>query len=340
MRIFLTGAKGQLGTDLVERLTASGHELTAVDIDEVDLGMRDDVLAAVEHARPEAIVHPAAFTAVDACESEPDTAFRVNVLGTRHVAEAARRVGAPVTYVSTDYVFDGTKTDPYVEWDTPNPQSVYGRSKLAGERELDPGSTIVRTSWVCGFHGANMVKTILRLAAEPGPLRFVDDQRGHPTFTADLAAVIETLVVERRPGLFHATNQGAVSWYEFARAVLEAARTVVGDGRIIAVHQPHTYSRTQRLAAEFAETLERYADEPVVLDVFGGREDPVPGVTGALVSGRFRDASRVAYIPDWQQAADFTAGFARDGDFVITLGCGNVNLIVPQLLESLRRSNG
>ena len=223
MRIFLTGAKGQLGTDLVERLTASGHELTAVDIDEVDLGMRDDVLAAVEHARPEAIVHPAAFTAVDACESEPDTAFRVNVLGTRHVAEAARRVGAPVTYVSTDYVFDGTKTDPYVEWDTPNPQSVYGRSKLAGERELDPGSTIVRTSWVCGFHGANMVKTILRLAAEPGPLRFVDDQRGHPTFTADLAAVIETLVVERRPGLFHATNQGAVSWYEFARAVLEAA---------------------------------------------------------------------------------------------------------------------
>lgn len=223
MRIFLTGAKGQLGTDLVERLTASGHELTAVDIDEVDLGMRDDVLAAVEHARPEAIVHPAAFTAVDACESEPDTAFRVNVLGTRHVAEAARRVGAPVTYVSTDYVFDGTKEGPYVEWDTPNPQSVYGRSKLAGERELDPGSTIVRTSWVCGFHGANMVKTILRLAAEPGTLRFVDDQRGHPTFTADLAAVIETLVVERRPGLFHATNQGAVSWYEFARAVLEAA---------------------------------------------------------------------------------------------------------------------
>jgi dTDP-4-dehydrorhamnose reductase len=223
VRIFLTGAKGQLGTDLVERLTASGHELTAVDIDEVDLGMRDDVLAAVEHARPEAIVHPAAFTAVDACESEPDTAFRVNVLGTRHVAEAARRVGAPVTYVSTDYVFDGTKEGPYVEWDTPNPQSVYGRSKLAGERELDPGSTIVRTSWVCGFHGANMVKTILRLAAEPGTLRFVDDQRGHPTFTADLAAVIETLVVERRPGLFHATNQGAVSWYEFARAVLEAA---------------------------------------------------------------------------------------------------------------------
>ncbi|HET8929732.1 MAG TPA: sugar nucleotide-binding protein, partial [Acidimicrobiales bacterium] len=132
-------------------------------------------------------------------------------------------VGAPVTYVSTDYVFDGTKASPYVEWDTPNPRSVYGRSKLAGEHELDPGSTVVRTSWVCGFHGANMVKTILRIASEPGRLTFVDDQHGHPTFTADLAGMIDRLVTEGRPGLFHVTNQGAVSWYDFARAVLEAA---------------------------------------------------------------------------------------------------------------------
>ena len=223
MRIFLTGAKGQLGTDLVERFTGAGHALTAVDIDEVDLTDRDAVIAAVTSARPDAVVHPAAFTAVDRCETEPDTAFAVNVLGTRHVAEAARRVGAPVTYVSTDYVFDGTKSEPYREWDEPNPQSVYGLSKLAGERELDPGATVVRTSWVCGFHGANMVKTILRIAAAPGRLSFVDDQRGHPTFTADLAEVIERLVSDRRPGLFHVTNQGAVSWYEFARAVLEAA---------------------------------------------------------------------------------------------------------------------
>lgn len=223
MRVFLTGAAGQLGTDLVERFTSAGHDLTAVDIADVDLTARDDVLAAVAAAHPDVVVHPAAFTAVDRCETEPDTAFAVNVLGTRHVAEAARRVGARVLYVSTDYVFDGTKPDPYREWDTPNPQSVYGRSKLAGEHELDPGSTIVRTSWVCGHHGANMVKTILRIAAEPGRLTFVDDQRGHPTFTADLARVIETLVSEERPGLFHVTNQGAVSWYEFARAVLEAA---------------------------------------------------------------------------------------------------------------------
>lgn len=223
MRIFLTGARGQLGTDLVERLAASGHELTAVDIDDVDLTVRDDVIAAVVSARPDAVIHPAAFTAVDRCETERDLAFAVNVLGTRNVADAARRVGAPVTYVSTDYVFDGTKSEPYVEWDSPNPRSVYGMSKLAGERELDSGSTIVRTSWVCGYHGANMVKTVLRLAAQPGRLTFVDDQRGHPTFTTDLAAMIDRLVTDGRPGLFHVTNQGSVSWYEFAQAVLAAA---------------------------------------------------------------------------------------------------------------------
>ncbi|HEY0249127.1 MAG TPA: UDP-N-acetylmuramate--L-alanine ligase [Gryllotalpicola sp.] len=140
----------------------------------------------------------------------------------------------------------------------------------------------------------------------------------------------------------HGTIGGVSVYDDYAhhptevRAVLEAARSVVGNGRIIAVHQPHTYSRTQRLAQEFADTLEEYADETIVLDVFGAREDPVPGVTGALVSGRFHDPSKVAFIPDWQQAADFTAGFARDGDFVITLGCGNVNLIVPQLLDALQ----
>jgi UDP-N-acetylmuramate--alanine ligase len=144
----------------------------------------------------------------------------------------------------------------------------------------------------------------------------------------------------------HGTVGGVSVYDDYAhhpaevKAVLEAARSVVGSGRLIAVHQPHTYSRTQRLAQEFADTLERYADETVVLDVFGAREDPVPGVTGALVSSRFHDASKVEFIPDWQRAADFTAGFAQPGDFVITLGCGNVNLIVPQLLDALETARG
>ncbi|MFE6966085.1 UDP-N-acetylmuramate--L-alanine ligase [Agromyces sp. NPDC057679] len=123
-------------------------------------------------------------------------------------------------------------------------------------------------------------------------------------------------------------------------AALAAARTVVGEGRIIAVHQPHTYSRTQAFAKEFAEVLEEFADETVVLDVYGAREDPVPGVTGALVSERFADASHVAFVPDWQEAADHTARIAREGDFVITLGCGDVYRIVPQLLGSLERERG
>jgi dTDP-4-dehydrorhamnose reductase len=169
------------------------------------------------------VLHAGAFTAVDRCESEPDEAYRVNSLGTRHVADGARRVGAHVVYVSTDYVFDGTKPDPYVEWDEPSPQTVYGRSKLGGERELDPGWTIARVSWVSGLHGANMVKTALRLAEGDGRLRFVDDQRGHPTFTEDLAPMLIRLGVERRPGTFHVTNQGAVSWYEFVREILLAA---------------------------------------------------------------------------------------------------------------------
>lgn len=141
----------------------------------------------------------------------------------------------------------------------------------------------------------------------------------------------------------HGTVRGVSVYDDYAHhptevaAALAAARTVVGDGRIIAVHQPHLYSRTRLFAGEFAETLERYADQTVVLDVYGAREDPEPGVTGALVSDRFVDHDRVAFIPDWQQAADYTASIAREGDYVITLGCGDVYRIVPQLLESLER---
>jgi dTDP-4-dehydrorhamnose reductase len=240
--VLVTGAGGQLGTDLVEALagrvpvggrahdpatgrlgTRSPCDVVAADHARLDVADRGAVMVAVEGVRPHVVVHAAAWTAVDACESDPDRAFAVNALGTRHVAEAARRFGAHVVYVSTDYVFDGTAGHAYVEWDAPNPASVYGRSKLAGERELDPGATIVRTSWVCGAGGATIVRTVLRMAAAPGPLRFVDDQRGCPTFTADLAGKLAFLATERLPGTFHVTNQGITTWYGFARAALEAA---------------------------------------------------------------------------------------------------------------------
>jgi dTDP-4-dehydrorhamnose reductase len=217
----VTGAGGQLGRELVDAF--AGHEVTAANHARLDVADRDAVLQAVTATRPDAIVHAAAWTAVDACETDPDRALGVNALGTRNVVDAARRTGATVCYLSTDYVFDGTKLDPYVEWDTPNPQSSYGRSKLAGERELDPGATVVRTSWVCGRYGHNVVKTILRLANEHDELTFVDDQRGHPSFAADVASTVCRLVVDRRIGTYHVTNQGAVSWYEFAGAVMESA---------------------------------------------------------------------------------------------------------------------
>ena len=223
MRILITGAGAQVGHELVDAF--ADHDVMALDHATLDVADRESVLAAVTTLRPDSIVHSAAWTAVDACEADPDRAFAVNSLGTRYVAEAARRVGARVCTFSTDYVFDGTKPEPYSEWDEPNPQSVYGRSKYGAELELaaDPDATILRISWVCGVHGSNMVKTILRLAAEHETLRFVDDQRGHPTFADDLASMVRRLVVEQRTGLFHVTNRGAVSWYEFAGAVLESA---------------------------------------------------------------------------------------------------------------------
>jgi len=223
VKILVTGAGGQVGHELVAAL--ADHDVVAADHASLDVTDREAVLAAVTGIQPDAIVHAAAWTEVDACEGDPERALQINGLGTRHVAEGARRVDAHVCAFSTDYVFDGSQPEPYVEWDPPNPRSAYGRSKLAGEHELngDPAATIVRTSWVCGLHGHNMVKTILRLAASHDTLRFVDDQRGHPTFARDLAATVHRLVVDRRPGCFHVTNQGAVSWFEFARSVLEAA---------------------------------------------------------------------------------------------------------------------
>ncbi len=241
MRVLVTGAGGQLGRDLVDAFSgrvptggvrcalfgppgpSRGDDVLGADHGALPVDERVAVLDTVAAFRPDVVVHAAAWTAVDACEGDRDRAFAVNALGTRHVAEAAAHFGAHLVYVSTDYVFAGTADRPYVEWDEPGPRSVYGASKLAGERECPSGSTVVRTSWVCGAHGSNMVKTVLRLAGGDGPLRFVDDQHGSPTFTADLAAAIVTLARDRRPGIHHVTNQGTTTWFGFARGVLEAA---------------------------------------------------------------------------------------------------------------------
>lgn len=249
-RVLVTGGNGQLGRDVRDVLAgfvpAGGlalssladtpfnavipgdFEVLSTDIDTLDLVDRAAVRDAVEGFRPDLILHGGAYTAVDACEADPDTAFAVNSMGTRHMAEAAVAVGAHIVYISTDYVFDGTSSVPYVEWDAPAPRSIYGRSKLGGELEIraltGASGTIVRTSWVSGAHGANMVKTVQRVAAATpdGVLRFVDDQHGCPTFTADLARAVVRLGTDRRPGTFHVTNQGETTWFGFVREVMAA----------------------------------------------------------------------------------------------------------------------
>ena len=221
LKVLVTGAAGQLGRALAGAF--DGWEVVAADRSHLDVTDRALTHAAVLGLQPDAVVHAGAMTAVDACEDDPDRAFAVNALGTRHIAEAARRAAAHLCYLSTDYVFDGTKPGPYAEWDETGPLSVYGRSKLAGERECGPDATVVRTSWVCGDGPGNFVGLVLRLASEHDVLRFVTDQRSRPSIATDVAAMIRRLVAERRSGCFHVTNAGDASRYELARSILGAA---------------------------------------------------------------------------------------------------------------------
>ena len=224
VKLLITGASGQLGTDLVLSAQKSGHEVIAASHNDLDITDISQVGRVVGEANVDAIIHAAAWTAVDACESDSQKAMAVNRDGTANIVSVAREYGARVIYISTDYVFDGTKSTPYIESDLPNPQSVYGASKLAGEQQIDlTTDQIVRISWVCGEHGANMVKTILRLAASNPTLTFVNDQIGSPTFTSDAAPAIVELATSDSAGIWHLTNQGSTSWFGFARDVLSAA---------------------------------------------------------------------------------------------------------------------
>ncbi|MBW3601542.1 MAG: dTDP-4-dehydrorhamnose reductase [Actinobacteria bacterium] len=224
MRVLVTGAGGQLGHDLLAAF--SDDEVVGLGHGELDVAREPAVVAAVRDHAPDLVVHAAAFTKVDACEEETDTAWRVNALGSWWVARACALAGAPMVYVSTDYVFDGRADRPYTEFDATNPQSVYGRTKEAGEqlvRRTLPAHYIVRTSWVQGATGGNFVKTMLRLGRERGRLSVVDDQTGSPTFTFDLAPAIRRLAVTGRFGTYHLTNSGSCTWFRFARAIFDTA---------------------------------------------------------------------------------------------------------------------
>jgi len=241
MRILITGGKGQLGADLEKELAGSGgHEVICLGRDRLDVTRPEQAQEAVAAVRPDAVVHAAAATNVDRCELEPDGAYLVNALGTRNMAAAAARAGAKLVYISTDYVFDGRQKKPYTEFDPPAPLSVYGKSKLAGEKYAAAFSGrffIVRTSWLYGRRGNNFVQTMLKLAAAQPEVTVVNDQVGTPTFAEDLARCIGALIQTELYGIYHASNSGACSWFDFARAIFRLAGLDPGRVRPISTAQ-------------------------------------------------------------------------------------------------------
>jgi dTDP-4-dehydrorhamnose reductase len=228
MRVMILGASGLLGRDLMREWR--GDEVVGLRSTDVDIRDARRIGEVIAQIRPEWIVLAAAYTNVDGCESNQDLAFAVNRDGPVNVAGAAKQAGAKLLFLSSDYVFDGTKTVPYETDDRRNPQSVYGRTKAEAEvrlQELLPECCIVRTSWLFGMGGKCFPDTILKLAAARPALDVVDDQRGCPTYSVDLAHAIITLCQENASGILHATNAGNCSWFEFAREIISASELTV-----------------------------------------------------------------------------------------------------------------
>lgn len=224
MRVLITGGQGQLGRDLQQALAE--HEVRSTDLPELDVTEPSPLLDAVDSFQPEVVIHAAAFTDTARCETEPDLAYAVNVLGARNVAVACGQAGAAMLYISTNEVFDGAQREPYLEFDQPNPLNTYARSKLAGERcvqTLLPRHYIVRTAWLYGLGGSHFPAKILAAAGERGELSVVTDEIATPTWTHDLAEAIARLIRQPLYGVYHFTNSGACSRFEWAREVLRLA---------------------------------------------------------------------------------------------------------------------
>ncbi len=229
MKLLIAGAAGQLGQALLREAAARNWEAVGVDLEHMDITDPRAIREQLARHRPEVVVNAAAATRVDALEQDADLAFKVNGLGPRNLAVACRQLGCKLIHLSTDYVFDGTKDRPYLEWDAPGPVSVYGRSKLLGEelvRQQWTDHFIVRTAWLYGLPGPNFVTAILAKGRSLPPgqeLKVVNDQRGSPTSTLALAPQLLALAQTEAFGTYHAACQGETTWYEFARLILETA---------------------------------------------------------------------------------------------------------------------
>jgi dTDP-4-dehydrorhamnose reductase len=228
LKILITGCQGQLGRELCRQLEARNRKrqefyVVATDVDTLDITDAQQVKNVVEREKPDVIINTAAYTKVDACETDEQTAFRVNAHGARNLAVAAFNIGAKILQVSTDYVFPGTGNTPLREYDPINPLNIYGKSKAMGEQLVmatNPRHFILRTAWLYG-DGTNFVRTILKLAKEQEELRVVNDQVGTPTSTVDLARCILALIQTDYYGIYHGTCEGACTWYEFAKRILK-----------------------------------------------------------------------------------------------------------------------
>jgi dTDP-4-dehydrorhamnose reductase len=229
MKILILGHKGMLGSELLLRLTTT-HEVTGRDIDAFDITDPADCHRVIEECAPEVVINATGYTNVDGCEADREGCFAVNATGVKNIAMACRGKGILICHFSTDYVFDGQKRTPYREDDPTGPLSIYGASKLEGEKLLQAFSDrylLIRTAWLYGKNGQNFVKAILKKAAEGKALEVVEDQIGSPTYARDLAAAVELLIDGGQRGVFHVTNRGRCSWYEFACKILQYAG--VGD---------------------------------------------------------------------------------------------------------------
>jgi len=266
-RVLVIGSRGQVARALIEALPRHGFDVAVAARPEVDLARADTLAPVVERLRPHAVVNAAAYTAVDRAEDEPDIAMAVNAAGAAAAARSARAAGAVVIHFSTDYVFDGTKSEPYEETDRPCPLGVYGRSKLAGEigvAAANPRHVILRTSWVCSPHGGNFLDTMLRLAGEGRELRVVDDQRGAPTFAADIAEATARIIAacvprrdgDARFGVFHLASEGETSWCGFARAIMAGSAARGGPRAAVTAIATRDYpTRTRRPAYSKLSTV-------------------------------------------------------------------------------------
>lgn len=229
MSILITGGKGQLGKDLAKELTERGIENIPVDIEEMDItdekAVKEFISSCVKERSLDAVIHCAAYTAVDRAEDEEDLAHKINAVGTKNVAEACKENDIKLMYISTDYVFDGEGERPWQPDDKRAPLNVYGKTKYEGElfvQQLEKFFT-VRISWVFGLHGNNFIKTMLKLGKERDELNVVDDQIGSPTYTKDLSVLLADIIQTDKYGIYHASNEGLCSWYEFAKEIFSRA---------------------------------------------------------------------------------------------------------------------